>query len=89
MEYSILGNSGVQVSRLCLGAMMFGSPTNESDSIKIIERAIDAGINFIDTANVYNAGESERIVGKAVQACRDDVLWGKDLTDPVRVVTTS
>ena len=74
MEYSILGNSGVQVSRLCLGAMMFGSPTNESDSIKVIERAIDAGINFIDTANVYNAGESERIVGKAVQACRDDVL---------------
>ena len=74
MEYSILGNSGVQVSRLCLGAMMFGTPTNESDSIKIIERAIDAGINFIDTANVYNAGESERIVGKAVQACRDDVL---------------
>ncbi len=74
MEYSVLGNSGVQVSRLCLGAMMFGSPTNESDSIKIIERAFDAGINFIDTANVYNAGESERIVGKAVQAFRDDVL---------------
>ena len=74
MEYSVLGNSGVQVSRLCLGAMMFGSPTHEGDSIKVIERAIDAGINFIDTANVYNAGESERIVGKAVQACRDDVL---------------
>ncbi len=74
MEYSVLGNSGVQVSRICLGAMMFGSPTNESDSIKIIERAIDAGINFIDTANVYNAGESERIVGKAVQTFRDDVL---------------
>ncbi len=74
MEYSGLGNSGVQVSRLCLGAMMFGSPTNESDSIKIIERAVDAGINFIDTANVYNAGESERIVGKAVKAYRDDVL---------------
>ena len=74
MEYSGLGNSGVQVSRLCLGAMMFGSPTNESDSIKIIERAVDAGINFIDTANVYNAGESERIVGKAVRAFRDDVL---------------
>ena len=74
MEYSILGNSGVQVSRLCLGAMMFGSPTDESDSIRVIERAIDAGINFIDTANVYNAGESERIVGKAVQSVRDDVL---------------
>ena len=74
MEYSVLGNSGVEVSRLCLGAMMFGSPTDESDSIKIIERAFEAGINFIDTANVYNAGESERIVGKAVKAFRDDVL---------------
>ena len=74
MEYSVLGNSGVQVSRLCLGAMMFGGPANESDSIRIMERAIDAGINFIDTANVYNAGESERIVGKAVRAVRDDVL---------------
>lgn len=74
MEYSVLGNSGVEVSRLCLGAMMFGSPTDESDSIKIIERAFEVGINFIDTANVYNAGESERIVGKAVKAFRDDVL---------------
>ncbi len=74
MEYSVLGNSGVEVSRLCLGAMMFGNPTDESDSIKVIERAFDAGINFIDTANVYNAGESERIVGKAVKAFRDDVL---------------
>ncbi len=74
MEYSVLGNSGVQVSRICLGAMMFGGAANESDSIKIIEHAINAGINFIDTANVYNAGESERIVGKAIRAVRDDVL---------------
>ena len=62
MEYRNLGGSGVKVSPLCLGAMMFGGPTNEEDSIRIIHRALEAGINFIDTANVYNAGESERVV---------------------------
>ncbi len=50
------------VSPLCLGAMNFGSPTTEVDSLAIMNRALDAGINFVDTANVYNAGESERIV---------------------------
>ncbi|MCZ6677909.1 MAG: aldo/keto reductase [Candidatus Poribacteria bacterium] len=74
MEYRSLGSSGVQVSQMCLGAMMFGEPTNEADSIEIIERALDAGINFIDTANVYNQGESERVVGKAICAVRDDVV---------------
>jgi len=58
------------VSPLCLGAMNFGGPTSEEESIQIIARALDAGINFIDTANVYNAGESERIVGKALQQLR-------------------
>ncbi|MBW7883371.1 MAG: aldo/keto reductase [Caldilineaceae bacterium] len=55
------------VSPLCLGAMNFGGPTSEEDSIAIINRALDSGINFIDTANVYNNGESERIVGKALR----------------------
>ncbi len=67
MEYRSLGRTGVQVSPLCLGAMNFGGPTDEESSITIIDRALDAGINFIDTANVYNRGESERIVGKALQ----------------------
>ena len=67
MEYRSLGRTGVQVSPLCLGAMNFGEPTSEADSIRIIDRSLDAGINFIDTANVYNKGESERIVGKALQ----------------------
>ncbi len=67
MEYRSLGRTGVMVSPLCLGAMNFGGPTEEAESIAIIDRALEAGINFIDTANVYNRGESERIVGKALQ----------------------
>ncbi|MGB8983675.1 MAG: aldo/keto reductase, partial [Anaerolineales bacterium] len=64
MEYRRLGRSGVLVSPLCLGAMNFGGPTNEADSFAIMQKAVDGGINFFDTANVYNNGESERIVGK-------------------------
>ncbi|RKU30439.1 NADP-dependent oxidoreductase [Candidatus Poribacteria bacterium] len=71
MEYNTLGRAGVKVSSLCLGTMMFGGPTNEKDSIRIIHRAMDAGINFLDTANVYNGGESERVIGKAVSENRD------------------
>jgi len=76
MEYRSLGRTGVQVSPLCLGAMNFGDPTPEDESIRMIDAALDGGINFIDTANVYNAGESERIVGKALQANgrRDEVV---------------
>lgn len=66
MEYRSLGRTGVMVTPLCLGAMNFGGPTDEAESIAIINRALDGGINFIDTANVYNGGESERIVGKAL-----------------------
>ena len=71
MEYKTLGRAGVKVSPLCLGTMMFGGPTSERDSIRIIHRAMDAGINFMDTANVYNDGESERVIGKAVRANRE------------------
>ncbi len=77
MEYRSLGRTGVRVSSLCLGAMMFGEWGNpdHDQSIEIIHRALDAGINFIDTADVYSAGESEEIVGKALQgARRDDVV---------------
>jgi aryl-alcohol dehydrogenase-like predicted oxidoreductase len=72
MEYRTLGRTGVQVSPLCLGAMMFGSWGNpdHDDAIRIIHRALDAGINFIDTADVYSAGESEEIVGKALEGGR-------------------
>jgi len=67
MEYRSLGRTGVMVSPLCLGTMNFGDPTGEGESITIINRALEAGINFIDTANSYNAGESERIVGQALK----------------------
>ena len=67
MEYRPLGRTGVQVTPLCLGCMMFGGRTSEADSMDIIDRAIDAGINFIDTANVYNRGLSEVAVGKALR----------------------
>src|SRR2546430_7428788 len=67
-----LGRTGVHVSPLCLGAMMFGAWGNRDhdESIRIIHRALDAGINFIDTADVYSAGESEEIVGKALAGGR-------------------
>jgi aryl-alcohol dehydrogenase-like predicted oxidoreductase len=77
MEYRGLGRTGVQVSPLCLGAMMFGAwgEPDHDESIKIIHRALDAGINFIDTADVYSQGESEEIVGKALAGRRrDDVI---------------
>jgi 1-deoxyxylulose-5-phosphate synthase len=67
MDYRLLGASGIKVSSLCLGTMNFGDKTNEADSIRMIDKALDAGINFVDTANVYNGGESERIVGKALK----------------------
>jgi aryl-alcohol dehydrogenase-like predicted oxidoreductase len=76
MDYRPLGRTGVQVSPLCLGAMMFGPWGNDdrADAIRIIHRALDAGINFIDTADVYSAGASEEIVGQALQGRRDDVF---------------
>jgi len=76
MEYRSLGRSGVQVTALCLGAMNFGNPTPEEESIQIIHAALEGGINFIDTANVYSRGVSEIIVGKALQqwARRDQVV---------------
>jgi aryl-alcohol dehydrogenase-like predicted oxidoreductase len=76
MEYRSLGRTGVKVSPICLGVMNFGGPTNQEDSVKMINRALEAGINFMDTANVYNGGESERILGEALKenGMRDSVV---------------
>ncbi|MFH8574907.1 aldo/keto reductase [Streptomyces zaomyceticus] len=73
-QYRNLGRTGVKVSPLCLGTMMFGARGNRDheDSVRIIHRALDAGINFVDTADVYSAGESETIVGKALAGGRRD-----------------
>src|SRR6478609_8950807 len=77
MEHRPLGRTGVSVSKLCLGAMMFGDWGNRDhdESIRIIHRALDAGINFIDTADVYSRGESEVIVGKALAGGRRDNVF--------------
>jgi aryl-alcohol dehydrogenase-like predicted oxidoreductase len=72
MHYRPLGRTGVSVSQMCLGAMMFGAFGNSDhdDAVRIIHKALDAGINFIDTADGYSAGESEQIVGKALAGGR-------------------
>lgn len=76
MQYRPLGRTGVQVSPLCLGAMMFGPWGNDdrADATRIIHRELDAGINFVDTADVYSAGVSEEIVGHALAGRREDVF---------------
>jgi aryl-alcohol dehydrogenase-like predicted oxidoreductase len=76
MRMRTLGGTGIKVSPYCLGAMMFGAWGNpdHEESIRIIHAALDGGINFIDTADVYSAGESEEIVGKALKGRRDDVV---------------
>lgn len=71
MQYRQLGRSGIHVSPLCLGTMMFGGQTDEQTARAMIERALDQGINFIDTADVYNNGKSEEIVGRAIGPKRD------------------
>ncbi len=76
MRMRTLGGTGIKVSPYCLGAMMFGAWGNpdHEESIRIIHAALDAGINFVDTADVYSAGESEEIVGQALRGRRDDVV---------------
>src|ERR1700733_165491 len=76
MRMRTLGGTGIKVSSYCLGAMMFGAwgNTDHEDSIRIIHAALDAGINFIDTADVYSRGESEEIVGKALADGRRDTV---------------
>ena len=80
-----LGTTGVKVSPLCLGAMMFGARGNpdHDDAVRIIHRALDEGINFVDTADVYSAGESEEIVGKALKGRRDDVVLATKFHGPM------
>jgi aryl-alcohol dehydrogenase-like predicted oxidoreductase len=85
MEQRQLGRTGVSVSKLCLGAMMFGDwgTKDHDESIRIIHRALDAGINFVDTADVYSHGESEEIVGKALAGRRDEVVLATKVHSPM------
>ena len=76
MEYRTLGSTGIHVSTHCLGTMMFGEWGNRDhdESVRVIHAALDGGINFVDTADVYSDGESEEIVGKALERRRDEVV---------------
>src|SRR5207253_11472131 len=74
MVYRLLGRTGVRVSPFCLGTMMFGGQTTEADSTRIIHKALDLGINFIDTADMYVAGEAEKIVGRAIEGRRANIV---------------
>jgi aryl-alcohol dehydrogenase-like predicted oxidoreductase len=86
MEHRPLGRTGVQVSKLCLGAMMFGAwgNTDHDDCIRIIHRALDAGINFVDTADIYSQGESDVGIEETLGALTDLVRQGK-----VRYISSS
>src|SRR5512138_2233103 len=97
MEYTRLGNTGMKVSRICLGCMGFGDAEhwvhkwvlNEENSRPVIQKALEIGINFFDTANIYSTGVSEEILGRALKdfAKRDEIViatkvWGKMRDDP-------
>jgi aryl-alcohol dehydrogenase-like predicted oxidoreductase len=85
MQYRELGRTGIKVSPYALGAMMFGAIGNpdHDDSIRIIHKALDAGVNFVDTADMYSRGESEEIVGKALKGRRDRVVLATKVFNPM------
>ena len=85
MRYRVLGRTGIEVSPYCLGTMMFGSVGNadHDECVRIMHAALDEGINFIDTADMYSAGESETIVGKALKGRRDDVILATKVHFPM------
>lgn len=87
MQQRLLGRTGVSVSSLALGTMMFGPWGNQDveDSVRIIHRALDAGINFVDTADVYSAGACEEIVGRALRGRRDDIVLATKFFMPMSV----
>ena len=83
MKYRILTGTGAKVSRLCMGTMTFGSQVEECEAIQMVHRALDAGINFFDTADSYNNGASETILGKALKGHRDNVVLASKVRNPV------
>ena len=83
MQYRRLGRSGLKVSPICLGTMMFGGPTDEATSTRIVAKAREAGINFIDTADAYNKGASEQVVGRAISNNRPNWILATKLANPM------
>ena len=82
MKYRVLGHSGVHVSELCLGTMMFGGPADEAQSRRIVDHALDAGVNFIDTADVYTDGHSEEVIGRALKETRHRWVLATKVANP-------
>src|SRR6201985_3282052 len=83
MQYRQLGRSGLRVSPICLGTMMFGGPTDEETSARIVAKAREAGINFIDSADAYNKGNSEQVVGRAISNNRPNWVLATKLANPM------
>src|SRR5258706_14335146 len=83
MQYRNLGRSGLKISPICLGTMMFGGPTDEATSARIVAKAREAGINFIDTADAYNGGNSEQVVGRALSNNRHNLVLATKLANPM------
>ena len=83
MHYVKLGTAGVEVSRVCMGCMTFGREADKDESIRIVHTALDAGINFFDTANAYTRGASEKITGEALKGHRDEVVLATKVNSPM------
>lgn len=83
MRYVLLGKTGVRVSEMCLGTMTFGNEADETTSMSIMDRAFEAGVNFIDTADVYNGGLTEKIVGRWIESRREDIVLATKAHFPV------
>src|SRR5690554_5436236 len=89
MDYNLIGKTGVKVSSLCFGTMSFGGDADEETSKAMFNRCRELGINFFDTADIYNGGRSEEILGKCISDCRDEIVLstkvfgstGKDIND--------
>src|ERR1700757_4056241 len=83
MQYRHLGRSGLKVSPICLGTMMFGGPTDEATSLRIVAKAREAGVNFIDSADAYNKGASEQVVGRAISNSRQHWILATKLANRI------
>lgn len=82
MDYHTLGRGGLKISPLCLGTMMFGGPTNEGTALRIVAKAREAGVNFIDSADTYAGGKSEEVTGRAISNARDAWVLATKLGNP-------
>ena len=83
MEYRRMGRSGLKVSEICLGTMTFGHGTDEAEARRIVDLAFEAGVNFFDTANAYGGGQSEVLLGKALQGRRDKSIVATKFFNPM------